>query len=641
MKKFFSSFLFSILLMQSGLLSAQGYFGITPDGKYGLPNNIGNYVAETGKILTCISIPNNSQPLGVSFQIELSDPPKIGIVESRPFNESKLTTTAGEEPACSGSFDPAQMLYQDIIQIGAMPHYVAFKLVDEAQFKFQLTDFLIITEKADIAFVLRGYNGTTMYSFPARFRADAKAAMDGLSKLSFGKVQSYRIFDGGIDQNGPDYYQSLEDIKTVDAALSDWTGSPWSFFKERDASSGAILINPTAEEIAVLNSLRQWLVDNQKGARAGWQETELGTVHFNAWVDNKVLRYGGTAARAFLGGYSLPRNLDEQNYKAIGVIFSSTDTFNTSGAQSSCSAFGVTGADGQELDFSYPCFYADNSNPNPDTIIDELLVASNARTTVHEAIHALGQGGHDRDVSGAYFPYSVMNQGRVDQYPIWNRIYILDWLTESAITEDPSLITDYYDATDPTAKYLLRLGPQNDFECQDEFGVLVMCHRYQELYNGNWVQYKTDYTADGVSFFKGGVQFEPLNDVSDQIPPRVVSLNNNSAQVLITDNKQQIKIEFNEQINLGTGSIAVSLANGSQLGSYLTDRLPETSSESILVSGQILTITSYQAGGSDGSFNGFQINKDQSYSLTFSKGAITDRAGNSVDQNSYDFSRSD
>ena len=34
---------------------------------------------------------------------------------------------------------------------------------------------------------------------------------------------------------------------------------------------------------------------------------------------------------------------------------------------------------------------------------------------------------------------------------------------------------------------------------------------------------------------------------------------------------------------------------------------------------------------------GFVINKNQYYSLVFPDGAITDRAGNSVDQRSYSF----
>ena len=81
------------------------------------------------------------------------------------------------------------MIYQDTIQVGSIPHYIAFKLVDDINYDFELTDSSTITEKADIAFVLRGYNGTTRYNFPASFRADAKRALKGLSELSFGSNQ--------------------------------------------------------------------------------------------------------------------------------------------------------------------------------------------------------------------------------------------------------------------------------------------------------------------------------------------------------------------------------------------------------------------------------------------------------------------
>ena len=50
----------------------------------------------------------------------------------------------------------------------------------------------------------------------------------------------------------------------------------------------------------------------------------------------------------------------------------------------------------------------------------------------------------------------------------------MGWLPETAITTNPSLVQDSYNATDPTKKYLLKLG---DF-------------RYQELFNGTWYQYR-------------------------------------------------------------------------------------------------------------------------------------------------------
>ena len=127
------------------------------------------------------------------------------------------------------------------------------------------------------------------------------------------------------------YYQSLWDIKTMDASLA---GLPdyWASFKERDSASGAILINPTDEEISVLESLRQWLVENKKGAREGWQETQLGAAHYGAWLNSKVLRYGGTAAASFLNGLRFPEGLKESTFKTKGFIVSSTCKYSTSSA---------------------------------------------------------------------------------------------------------------------------------------------------------------------------------------------------------------------------------------------------------------------------------------------------------------------
>ena len=71
---------------------------------------------------------------------------------------------------------------------------------------------------------------------------------------------------------------------------------------------------------------------------------------------------------------------------------------------------------------------------------------------------------------------TACDKGDFFTYPIYNRIYLTGWLPETAITTDPSLIQDSYNATDPTKKYLLKLGDL----------------RYQELFNGTWYQYRID-----------------------------------------------------------------------------------------------------------------------------------------------------
>jgi len=50
-------------------------------------------------------------------------------------------------------------------------------------------------------------------------------------------------------------------------------GEPWSYYLERDKDTGLILVDPADEEVAVLQSLRAWLLENRIGAISGWQES--------------------------------------------------------------------------------------------------------------------------------------------------------------------------------------------------------------------------------------------------------------------------------------------------------------------------------------------------------------------------------
>ncbi len=72
--------------------------------------------------------------------------------------------------------------------------------------------FSAAIEKTDIVFVLRGQNETTLYPIKNSFQPEAASVLAGLSKISFGKVSSVEIFDGGIDSNETGYKASREDI---------------------------------------------------------------------------------------------------------------------------------------------------------------------------------------------------------------------------------------------------------------------------------------------------------------------------------------------------------------------------------------------------------------------------------------------
>ena len=106
-----------------------------------------------------------------------------------------------------------------------------------------------------------------------------------------------------------------------------------------------------------------------------------------------------------------------------------------------------------------------------------------------------------------------------------------------------------------------------------------------------------------------GVTFEPLNDPTDTKAPEIILVNGNAAETVKKEQEYFVKVSFDEQINLGKGYVVINDADGTQLGSYQTNRLPEISSEDLTFSGNSLTIRAYQVNGQDSS--GFVLNKDQ------------------------------
>ena len=490
--------------------------------------------------------------------------------------------------------------------------------------------FAADTEKTDIAFVLRGYNGTTLYPTIESFRPEAVLALAGLSKLSFGKVSTFEIFDGGIDVNDPVYYGSLVQIEVIDAALAGWVGTRFAGYLTSSDYTGDILVDPSEEEIAVLESLRAWLVENRVGAYYGWKDTALGAENWT-WVIMKVLRMADLA-HLFLKEVRLPAELDANDFKAIGVIFSSTDEYRTEAAAARCTNLGIKDANGQVFEEEIPsadkseCFYHDYSVTVPDYPKPWEEVTS--LVTIHEAIHAFGQKGHDRYIDGSAFPYSVMNQGGLkDEYPIWNRIYIHQWLSEEIITEDRNELTDYKDATDLSKKYLLRLSSKNDFEYVDGCGESFSSKRYQEIYNGALVQYQTPVNTPCSSSSNKfpGVRFESIKDVTDTTLPVVESTHVTN---FVTNEdyraRDKIVISFSENIALGEGQVVllkdalpIKTVEVNQIPS-LTSSTPNHVGPDLQVSGKTLTIW-------------FRTNyPNPQYSVRFGPGAIIDWGGNQV-----------
>ena len=340
-----------------------------------------------------------------------------------------------------------------------------------------LSDYEFRTQ-IDVAFMLHGYNGTTLYETIDSFNVQAELTMTQMGLLSFNRVNSYRTHMLPISARDGEYAQSKAEIEAIDSALDNWGSDDVlsNFYYENKLIPDA-LHNPTAEQISVLQTLRQWLVENEKGA-ANWQDTDLGKENYQ-WILEKVFRACSPAVRFMLDGLRMPAGFDVKEYRTIAIILSSDDSYNAGAAASSFNSWGgnhwnISDSDGIEYSHYQTFFFDDHSNISTGADPEKIKIA-NAKVDVHEFIHTQG-GGHDQDPS-CISPYSVMgacDTGDFFTYPIYNRIYILGWLPDTAITTNPSLIQDSYNATDPTKKYLLKLG---DF-------------RYQELFNGSWYQYR-------------------------------------------------------------------------------------------------------------------------------------------------------
>jgi hypothetical protein len=234
-------------------------------------------------------------------------------------------------------------------------------------------------------------------------------------------------------------------------------------------------------------------VENEKGA-ANWKDTDLGKEHYE-WILDKVLIAAESkpAVSFLLDGVRMPAGFDVKEYRTFAIILSSDDAYSVNAAASNFSWAGgqkwnILNSDGVKYTDSQMFYYHDHSDVNSGASAGgcptcpggtpEQIKISDAQTNVHELIHTQGHIGHDKD-SSCVSPYSIMtacDKGDFFTYPIYNRIYLTGWLPETAITTDPSLIQDSYNATDPTKKYLLKLGDL----------------RYQELFNGTWYQYRID-----------------------------------------------------------------------------------------------------------------------------------------------------
>lgn len=316
---------------------------------------------------------------------------------------------------------------------------------------------LVFADNYKVAFVLRGYDNNPMFTSTSQFENEARKSCDILSKLSFGSF-TYDIYDAGTDVRAPFFMASLREIEVLEAALDNWSSPEWDWVKNLKP----IWLKPTVAQRTIIQDAIDWMKANKLTTQQWSSQTEQGRKHFNELQAN-VIRFSSSASADYLKGMKLPDQLNIDDYDTINIILHSNTDYSLAGASSSLRNLGVTDSEKKAAYIGY----------NPSIVSAD----KGFGIIVHETIHSFGMGTHDEDPDQIYPNYSVMNDAaNFDTFPAFDRVHWVGWLPRTTITTNPALVSDLKDATDRNAKYILKVGQR----------------RYQELYNGKWIQYRTD-----------------------------------------------------------------------------------------------------------------------------------------------------
>ena len=241
---------------------------------------------------------------------------------------------------------------------------------------------------------LAGYGDTTLYETTESFEANTKVHIifKLLSAGEIGSYKTYRLSNIGISDS---YAKSLGHLEAVEAALNSWGEDELAnFFRDQIWSPDALQI---PQPNKVLQALRRWLIDNQKGAEE-WGKSALGMQHYSDWVDDKVLRFSNRVLppqQSNLPPEFVPKNtrLFHLSYqilvKPTSVLKRATLMHWEVRKLSLKTANGIKITHDQD-------FHSDLSDTLGDSA-EELLLHNNTRVDTHEAIHTWGHKGHDRD----------------------------------------------------------------------------------------------------------------------------------------------------------------------------------------------------------------------------------------------------
>lgn len=369
----------------------------------------------------------------------------------------------------------------------------SLKIIGISFLFFLSTSHLAAQSKKDIAFVLRGFDSTCYFCDSLSYAPYAKAIVKALNELSFGKVKTFDIYNGGIDPRGPIELQSVRDIEVLQASLDGWPSPKWDWLKNRSDYWKVV----PAEYRPIIENAIVWMKSKKQDLPRWRDSTAEGKQHYPS-IQSNVQRMGSSAAADYLLNYKMPATYDPLKYSITLFILNSAgkNVIAGGGAQSNLFYFGVLDATGKP----YPSSI--NGNFLPLAYIGVTpFINSNISTPVHESIHAFGMGTHDQDPNELVSEYSIMKSSdptSIATLPAWNRYYWTKWISKNTITTDSNLVADLKNKiapSDTNHKYILQLTAG---DAQGRGGT------YREKYDGKWYEYKVD--AGGTLSFTSSIK---------------------------------------------------------------------------------------------------------------------------------------
>lgn len=344
------------------------------------------------------------------------------------------------------------------------------------------------TNQFDIGFVLQGYDSNRMFYDTLSFAPIAKNIVRMLHELSFGKINTYKIYMGGIDNRNPVSITSELNIMTLEASLDGWRDTRWDWLR---GMTGFWYSVPAMYRPIIANTIT-WLKTN-KNTFFEWQKTTPEGKLYGDSIFNNVIRMGPDAAEFYLKETRLPENYDPFNHKVTYLAFNSNKGDNFDAAASQMLYYmGVKMNNGDTIP---PYSGAIGVSPKVGGVylsLDSFKLVNQAYyyTAVHELVHSFGVSTHDKDPNYINKAYSVLNSNgaleSIHALPAWDRYFWAGWLSKNTITTNVSEIADLkgkYQISDTGRKYILQIIAGDDRGCGGT---------YKELYDGKWYTYVVD-----------------------------------------------------------------------------------------------------------------------------------------------------